>query len=640
MSEECENDSFDFPFPEDGGCMRSGGENAVQDPSRENEEESSGASDYPEGISGFTPPKDYRIHKLYKAKVDRKTTKKGTHKSHNVTKCNKKEQRTGKSKSMIELPLSPDIDVKSHQKQRHASIAACTITRSTTSENPIVSECHKEETSVPHQPPSSPAINKLENEKETLPKDTQLQVPLQSSSRSSSPIARKDSPINPWQRHPFYRRSSVDANSGVMSSIVSRATSSPTTSLRLFESLHEHGMKPRASLNLLSVQDDHLDYAFRSRMMKSQSFSQHRHVSSFIPDCPRERNEFYSHLHMTVLHLGIANAVARRQNDTEESQLTKDGIHQSISMQLRAYLQTRSVKIVSDDLAMKKLDVDRAIDDILSFYLPIGDEVSKELFRHFSVRDRSLYTEISGDSNDGDENNKPLETISEEDNHLETHSTESILSKDESTKFQDDQFMTSAQALAMERVKEVLNGLDEAESLYHNFAEMGDENPKYRSLEFVRRVEALHLWVRITEMLASRLCLMSQLCGIRVDLEPGENDVCLQSLNSSRITWNALKTEQTRTDCCKNKYRDFVDNYLKKFDVQKMMRMIKKSMAAALHMARCIFIIITMYQIISLYIIIYSIDMRILERGMQTFTSHTEHITIEVLQMKMRWSHC
>ena len=288
---------------------------------------------------------------------------------------------------------------------------------------------------------------------------------------------------------------------------------------------------------------------------------------------------------MTVLHLGIAGAVARRHADAEET-LTKETVHQSISMQLRAYLQNRSVKVVSDDLLLRKLDVDKAIDDILDFVLPLECEMNhKGLFRPFSVC--SLYTEISNDSSDGyGDDSKPLETISEEDNS-ESQSTDDLLKKDgEEVTFHDDQFMTSAQARAMERVKEVLDALDEAESLYQSLAEMGDEHPKYQCLTFVRRVEALQLWVRITEMLASKLCQMSRLCGIHVDLEPGGDDICLQSLNSSRISWTVMAVEQTRTSCCEKKYRDFVDQHLKKYGLEKMMKFIKKSLANALLIAR------------------------------------------------------
>lgn len=587
MSEECEENknSFDFSFPENGSHVhvQSTSKNVAQDFSRDNEEESSGASDYPEGISGFTPPKDFRIHKLYKAKIDRKTTKKPMHKSHSATKLSKKEQRFAKSKSMVELPLSPDLNV-SHQKYRH-SIHTCTVTTSEISENTLL--FNEEDKPAMHQSQSSPVVNKLQDVK-TPSKSVQIQEPPQSSVKSSSPILKKKlsnnashaqvgTTNNPWQKFPFQRRASVDANAG----IVSRTSSSPSSSsVSLFDSLNDYRMKPRNNykLQLLSVhvdQDDRLDYGLPNRM-KFNSLSWHQHTSSVVPECPRERNEFYSHLHMTVLHLG---AVPRRQADSEE---TKEDIHQFISLQLQAYLQSRSVKDVSDDLTMKKLDVDKTITDILDFSLGV-ETIHKDLFRPFSVR--ALYTELSGDTNDGDDI-RSLETINEEDGNLEPQSADSTVKQNKEIAFYDDQFMTSAQAHAMEKVKEVLDTLDEAESLYPSLSKMGDEHPKYRSIEFVRRVEALQLWVTITETLASKLCQMSQLCGIRVDLEPGEDDVCLQSLNSSRISWAIMETEQTRTSCCEKKYRDFVDKHLKKCGLEKMIGMIKNLLVNALLMAR------------------------------------------------------
>ena len=609
--------SFDLPFPHDSG--RSAGEKVARDMSRENEEESSGASDYPEGIVGFTPPKDFRIHKLVKAKTDRKTTKKPMHKSHSATKLGKKEQRPTKSKSMIQLPSSPDVNV-SRMKQRHFSIPR--VTRLTSEENslevPLFIKNIEEENPVKQQPKPLLETNK--------PKEVTLastQPPHdQSYAKSLSPRINKDlsnnilptPPLGSWQKSLLRRRSSVDVSAA---SIVSRTSSSPSTSL--FDSLY--GLrKPRTSLNLLSVhvdQDDRLDFGLPNRS-KPGLLSHHRHMSSYVPECPKERNEFYSHLHMTVLHLSIANAVARRHGDPDETHLTNESIHQSISLQLRAYLQSRSVRVVSDDLAMRKLDVDKTISDVLDFILPLECDLNRrELFRPFSVR--SLYTEISTDSNDGyGEDSKPLAPISEEEINSQPQSIdhEDSLRKNEKGEiaFCDDQFMTSAQARAMEKVKEVLKALDEAESLYQSLAEMGDEHPKYRSPEFVRRVEALQLWVRITEMLASKLCQMSRLCGIRVDLEPGQDDVCLQSLNSSHISWSVLEMEQTRTSCYEKKYRDFVDQYLKKYGLEKMIKLVKKSLSNALQIARYA----TMHVIVIMcksYYYYYYIDMHILENG-------------------------
>ena len=591
MDEEFENkNSFDLPFPHDSG--HNTGRNIPQNISRKNEEE---ASDYPEGIEGFTPPKDLRIHKLMKAKTDRKTIKKPLHKGHSAIKLGKKEQRPTKSKSMILLPSSPDVNV-SHKKQRHFSIPPGT--RITSEENsseentlefPLLIKNIEEENPVIQQPqsPPLPEINKsneaaIESKQPAVPSHDQLYA------KSWSPSIKKDlpkhmSPLGSWQKSLFRRRSSVDVNA---ISIVSRTSSSPSSSL--FDSLYDLRKPRTSSLNLLPVhvdQDDRLDFGLPSRSKPGSLH--HRHTSSYIPECPKERNEFYSHLHMTVLHLGIANAVARRHGDPDETHLTKESIHQSISLQLRAYLQNRSVRVVSDELAMKKLDVDRTISDILDFTLPLECELNRrELFRPFSLC--SSYAQISTDSSDGyGEDSKSLAPISEEEISSEPQSMEDTLRKDKIS-FCDDQFMTSAQARAMEKVKEVLKALDEAESLYQSFAEMGDENPKYRSLEFVRRVEALQLWVRITEMLASKLCQMSQLCGIRVDLEPGQDDVCLQSLNSSRISWNVLEMEQTRTSCYEKKYRDFVDQHLKKYGLEKMMKLVKKSLSNALLIARYI----------------------------------------------------
>ena len=254
---------------------------------------------------------------------------------------------------MVELPLSsPDGNV-SHVKQRHFSIPAGTTatTSEDATENAVLNQSNEEEKPVIQHVQSQ----SFQAEKESRPtqSNVQPQVPLvpvpQSYIKSLTPPSMKKdlssnalhvqppSTYSPWQRFPFRRRSSVDASIVSSNSIVSRTSSSPSSSLRLFDDLR---VKPRNSLNLLSVQvdqDDRLDYGIPNRMKSSSSLSQHRHMSSFIPECPRERNAFYSHLHMTVLHLGIAGAVARRHADAEET-LTKETVHQSISMQLRAYL--------------------------------------------------------------------------------------------------------------------------------------------------------------------------------------------------------------------------------------------------------------------------------------------------------------
>ena len=533
-------------------------------------EESSGASDYSDGVAGFTPPKDFRFDKLYKAKHDRKTTKKSLHGSHHASKWKESTRQPHKSKSMIELSTSPAPDLSPQKPPRRHSSNPAIISPQTSVELPIptsedkdrlaLSPIHSKWADSSHQKPTAvpPILNF-----DLIEPNPSSDIPTSQAFTNSGRYLR--------------RRSSLDA-----SAIPGRTVSSPSSSsLRLYESINEFKSSRRCKLQtLLSVdQDDRLDYAFPDT--KGNSLRRHRHPS-IVPECPRERNEFYSQLHMTVLHLGIAGATAhKRAEEVSDTSVTRETIHQNIAIQLRAYLQGRSVKEVSDDLALRKFDVSSVIDDILCFDLPSDVPPRDSLFRPFSVR--SMYTEISADSDDG----KPLETIDEEESESVPQSFDDNLDKE--TQFSADQFMTSAQSRAMEKVRKVLNALDEAEGLYQSFTELGDEHPKYRSPEFVRRSEALQLWLRITETLAAKLCQMSQFCGNRVDLEPGEDDTCLQSLNACNISWSFAKSEQARTSCCETKYRKFVDQFLKKYGLMKTMKMLRVSLEGALQMARCVF---------------------------------------------------
>ena len=578
MSTELDDDSLqDLTFLEEKSSSPNKNDESPRDSPkdertlRENEE-SSGASDYSDGVVGFTPPKDFRFDKLYKAKHDRKTTKKSPHGSHSASKFGKKESTRAphKSKSMVELSTSPALDMSPQKPpRRHFSIPAV-ITPQTSVES-IPTSQDKDRSAL------SPVHSKWADtsQAETRLK-TRSALPILNfdliETHPSSGIPASQAFINSGRY--LRRRSSLDA-----SAIPGRTVSSPSSSsLRLYESCNEYKSSRRNKLQtLLSVdQDDRLDYAFPDT--KNNSLRRHRHPS-IVPECPRERNEFYSQLHMTVLHLGIAGATAhKRAEEVSEASVTKEMIHQNIAVQVRAYLQGSSVKDVSDDLALRKLDVSSVIDDILFFDLP-SDPPPRDLFRPFSVR--AMYTEISTDSDDG----KPLETINEEETESVPQSFDDNLD-DEESRFSADQFMTSAQARAMEKVRKVLGALDEAEGLYQSFAELGDEHPKYRSPEFVRRSEALQLWLRVTETLAAKLCQMSQLCGNRVDLEPGEDDMCLKSLNAINISWSFAESEQARTTCCERKYRKFVDQYLKKYGLLKTMKLIRVSLEGALLMGR------------------------------------------------------
>lgn len=586
MSTEVDDDLLqDLAFLEDKSSSPSKNDKSPRDSPKDerttlrDNEESSGASDYSDGVVGFTPPRDYRLDKLYKAKHDRKTTKKSLHGSHSAAKMGKKDStRTPhKSKSMVELSTSPAPEMSPQKPtRRHYSIPAVMIPQ--TPAEPIPVSKDKERAAL------SPVHSKWANTSqiETQPK-TSSALPMLNfdliDSRPSSDIPMSQAFISTGRY--LRRRSSLDASVGQSAglSIPGRTVSGPTTSsLHLYESCNEYKSSRRSKLQtLLSIdQDDRLDYSFPDT--KSNVLRRHRHPS-IVPECPRERNEFYSQLHMTVLHLGIAGATAhKRAEEVSDASLTREDLHQNIAVQLRAYLQGRSMKEVSDDLALRKLDVSSVIDDILFFDLP-NDSTQRDLFRPFSVR--AMYTEISADSDDG----KPLETINEEETESVPQSFDGNLD-DKENQFSAGQFMTSAQARAMEKVKKVLSALDEAEGLYQSFAELGDEHPRYRSPEFIRRSEALQLWLRITETLAAKLCQMSQLCGSRVDLEPGEDDMCLQSLNAANISWSFAESEQARTSCCENKYRSFVDQYLKKFGLFKTMKKIKDLLESALVMAR------------------------------------------------------
>jgi len=582
MSTEVDDDSLqDLTFLEDKSSSPIKNDESPRDSPKDertslrDNEESSGASDYSDGVMGFTPPKDFRFDKLYKAKHDRKTTKKSLHGSHGASKMTKTKV-PHKSKSMVELSTSPVPDMSPQKPpRRHFSIPAVMIPQ--TPPEPIPTS-NKEKKAL------SPIHSKWADTSQidTQPK-TSAALPVLNfdliETRPSSDIPTSQAFVNSGRY--LRRRSSLDASVGQSAGLIipGRTVSNPSSSsLHLYESCNEYKSSRRSKLQtLLSIdQDDRLDYAFPDT--KGNCLRRHRHPS-IVPECPRERNEFYSQLHMTVLHLGIAGATAhKRAEEVSDANLTNEDLHQNIAVQLRAYLQGRSMKEVSDDLALRKLDVSSVIDDILFFDLPNGQS-QRDLFRPFSVRD--MYTEISADSDDG----KPLETINEEETESAPQSFDDILDGKEN-RFTADQFMTSAQARAMERVKKVLSALDEAEGLYQSFAELGDEHPRYRSPEFVRRSEALQLWLRVTETLAAKLCQMSQLCGNRVDLEPGEDDMCLQSLNAVNISWSFEESELARTSCCENKYRNFVDQYLKKYGLFKTMKKIKDSLENALVMAR------------------------------------------------------
>ena len=103
--------------------------------------------------------------------------------------------------------------------------------------------------------------------------------------------------------------------------------------------------------------------------------------------------------------------------------------------------------------------------------------------------------------------------------------------------FSPQEFLSPSQIVAKRKVIVVLGELERIESLYPNRQKIGDAHPQYRTLSFRRKVEALTLWLKVTEGVAKTLSTMSSWLGVSVILP----EMCRELQPCSRSISNESK---------------------------------------------------------------------------------------------------
>ena len=102
--------------------------------------------------------------------------------------------------------------------------------------------------------------------------------------------------------------------------------------------------------------------------------------------------------------------------------------------------------------------------------------------------------------------------------HSQPWSVDSTDDAPSTNKISPQEFLNPHQILAVAKVKELLKELETVESYFPNRRKIGDAHPQYRTLSFKRKVEALTLWLKVTEGVARALATMSGWLGVSVIL--------------------------------------------------------------------------------------------------------------------------
>ena len=321
--------------------------------------------------------------------------------------------------------------------------------------------------------------------------------------------------------------------------------------------------------------------------------------------CPPERKQFYRHFIRALKYSGISAAahsrmessppgvhVARQYSENLALGNPYGHMYDQIWLELQAFLSDKTPEAYQEWLFYKKDHVDRILNRIINFELPLHDplrslnslffaapdynregyepmntpgstslesvsknggitpvnadnktpkvattttqtsqlgaEATTQISQQDSVESKSKVatttTQIS--QQDSVESKSKVATTTTQTSQLGAEATTQISQQDsveskssgESINLQcpSEQFLSQLQLLAMSRVDTLLTELDSVETLYPTRQKMGDELPNYRTLVFKRRVEALILWLKVTNGIAKKLSSLSTWLGVRV----------------------------------------------------------------------------------------------------------------------------
>lgn len=510
--------------------------------------ESSEEEDNVEGVIGTTPPKAHRLGKTRRRAGKLKRTPSPYEYKEKQRNFSKKRPHSADLGSAMNLdnppPLGPEhprrhtvSDVSSSKKTYgFASYASFDNGKS----NKADKESGKKKKEKLRKQERSDKISSNHRDHPPIPilaEPTPLleSIPIPT---VSEPLPDSTNPTQALRRHPL-------------------VTSLTSHTLKLID---EEGGRPRVSRS-------HSDAQFSLTLSSTQSTR-----------CPPDRNKFFKNFRKTLgllykrqqqgpavgAHISSTGFHVPRQH-SENLTIDNPFAHQidQIWRELRAWESGRSLEEQEDWDFDHHREVELMLNRIINYRFDqhSDQEMNKDFFAG-TDRERDEYEplmslggrERGGDLNNGHSNNDtghqgsddhtPLASLGagttertigpgkinfdEEDDEggprtltqTKSDSSESSVTSKSSSDYSYERFLLPEQVATLSEVEQLLEELENVESLYSNSRKIGDENPKYRQPSFRRKRDALVLWSKVTRGLADHLSRLSKWFGVPIISQP------------------------------------------------------------------------------------------------------------------------
>ena len=494
---------------------------------------SSDEEDYVEGVIGTTPPRDQRL-----TKTRRKNKWRRTSSPYQESRDKQKQFLKSRHQSADWILLDPPMILTPNNQPRRHTLSDTSV--------PIKKTFGFKNYS------SFEESSRLKREKDGGKKDKEggkkKKDIERKQDRDEKHTGHHPSPLPPPNHVPMLNITSP------MSELPRSFTDTPP----LPSSLPKHPLLTSLTSNDLSSRMASDDDEGRPRMIRSHSDAQFSLTLSSNQSvrCPSDRNKFYKNFRKTLSVLSkrqqqgplIHQAgfhVPRQHSENLSIDNPFGHIVDQIWIELRAWQAERTPEEQEDWDFDHHREVDKVLDRVMKYRF---DTQSNELDVSFitgTEREREEYEplmslkSIAKNDENGDENSEettPLGSLKtnmgqvhfEEDDVDEapktltqqgsTDSEESstTCSSKSSGEYSVDKFHSAEQLSALSQVEQLLEDLENVESLYSNSRKIGDENSKYRQQFFRRKRDALILWVKVTKGLANHLSRLSKWFGVPI----------------------------------------------------------------------------------------------------------------------------
>lgn len=474
----------------------------------ESDEENSDSRDhYPMGLCGSTPPRNERyIRQGKKHKPSLRKMSPGP-----VTVREKRQVMMAKNRvqsALLDTSTEEDPQQAS-QERRHtwASVPAYApgATAMATSLSPQNSE---EDLSKRSKKKKHTVIRN----KERYEKCQLKSPPSDSAKLSPSPISIKKPRLKDMSDHSF----SIDSLSGPL----------PAYSDDLLTS----SLNPSTLKFVCGSPPQKIE---RSKSDAQLSLALH---SGHTMHCPSERKQFYRRFTKALKVYSMRQSaqllhILKQRSEDLSVDNPMGPVMERIWVELKANLDGCLPSAIEEFQIYRRWEVDEVLDQIIHFRFEASQSEMPD--GAFLSVDRDDYEVLSSLPSETTTNpwiqlpsvtEQPIEEENEEQEEGEQPATltqqDSADSDFSGRRHQEEccegQFLVSRQKLALVEVRQLLRKLEQVEVHYCSSRKMGDENAKYRTSQFKRRLDALVLWCKITEGLANHLCRLSKWVGVTI----------------------------------------------------------------------------------------------------------------------------